>query len=106
MKTKTLIALKESITHWDRLILGVEQWVGRKHCPLCSVFNSDDIADEDSCEGCPVFKATGMKYCSDTPYDDTDCFIDCAGKVKDIKDPAWIEIAKKERDFLISLLPK
>jgi hypothetical protein len=96
-------ALEESIAHWERIAAGTENAVGRRYCALCRLFNhwvrppNRMTPWETNCEGCPVKKATGKRFCDDTPFED---FIST-------NDPAKLAAsAKAETAFLRSLLPE
>jgi hypothetical protein len=82
MKSKTLAALKKSIVIWSDRANGLDV---DKGCPLCKLF--------PDCIDCPVMLKTGKPSCSGTP------FYKWAAK------PTAAN-AKKELDFLKSLLPK
>ena len=107
MNEKTLLALKGSIKKWKKIInkTGVDN--GQLNCPLCKLF----IRDE--CESCPVNEKTSGYGCHASPY----------GKWEEHQDKnhfaTYVEtltlknecekcefLAKKEKAFLESLLPK
>ena len=105
--TKKLIALNQSIEHWENMIGGKESTVASgASCALCQAF------DTSSCSGCPVRDRTKNSDCMGSPWESlfAHCnnvhkvymttvgfFLDC---------PDCVKLAKKELRFLKSLLPK
>lgn len=82
-------ALKKSIKQWERRAMGE---VVNAMCPLCTLY-----AFSAKCGICPVAKsnpAPSAWGCSETPYDDWDY------------ENQSTDVAKREVDFLKSLLPK
>lgn len=63
MKKQTLAALKSSIRHWERLLIGADTYMGPGYCRLCKIFN-----ERHWCAGCPVYEKTGKRWCEGTPY--------------------------------------
>ena len=64
-------ALRESIRHWQRLASGTErlgETINNDSCPLCQIYNNDEIRDENRCLGCPIREDTGFPFCHGTPY--------------------------------------
>ena len=99
MDAKTLTALKESIEHWRRLADGTNrkgEETGPRSCALCMAFavGRDSI---NKCDGCPVSVKTGMKDCRNTPYYAAEAVFGA---------PTFRAAARKELEFLESLLPK
>lgn len=77
MNKETLAALDASIKHWEENAKATsvdDASVGASDCALCrkfhAVFKRDYHADamEKSCCGCPIEKATGRKFCEETPF--------------------------------------
>lgn len=98
MEKQTLEALQGSIRKWDRIMSGESKDRGVLNCPLCMSFHKRDINWDLTCDGCPVQEFTGWPGCVDTPY------IGYGSSVMD----GWAKgqaHARRERDFLISLLP-
>ena len=92
MNETDLVALKASIEKWERRAAGVhEGTLGAKACPLCNIYNNKPNL-YDNCVGCPVFKKTGLRYCSGTPYNKYYA-------------ERTVAHAKEEVAFLKSLLP-
>ena len=91
MSARKLKALRASIAIWEKRATGETE----SECPLCVLYRIGRTR-LDRCHGCPVFAATGQKYCEGTPYEE---WIDV-----DIR--AEREAAKRELRFLRSLLPK
>jgi hypothetical protein len=114
MKLETLIALNESIEHWERVVANpTEEAIGGSKCALCLLFNplvkgskayvEDEIiaaARNRACEGCPVMARTGERLCNATPYYAVEA-LDHASNSDE-----YLTAAQAELDFLISLLPK
>lgn len=99
MNAKTLKALKGSIAHWERLSSGTAKSgedVTSKSCPLCKLF-----LRENSCEGCPVAKATKKWYCVGSPWER----VRAVELGRGLRCDEFKEAAKKELQFLKSLLP-
>ena len=63
-------ALGESILAWGKKLAQVRNGLwrevkfGTSSCPLCQIYY------RDACEGCPVYRDTGERYCKGSPYDD------------------------------------
>lgn len=103
MNAETLTALKESIEHWKRIVTGNRlpgEWISTKDCALCRLF--DPV--ERGCGGCPVFQASGSPFCEDTPF--TKCYKILHRVKNDMDNPEFLAAAKKELEFLESLVPK
>lgn len=67
-------------------------------CPLCAEFL--DLG----CRGCPVREKTGIGLCKESPYlDAADAFYESP---KGPDSPQFKEAARRELEFLESLLPK
>lgn len=68
----------------------------------------------DSCSGCPVRERTGRQYCMDTPFVDTEKYLNknytYAPSDTDINavygSSEFRELAMRELEFLRSLLPE
>lgn len=101
MNVRTLKALKGSIRKWEKIWKGTGEDLGGYNCPLCQL--------PGSCVGCPVYERTGWGSCGKTPF---------GGWIQHHWDKHWDEhpviiycptckrLAKRELDFLKSLLPK
>ena len=76
--------------------------VGPVYCALCERFYSLNCSHttKNGEEFCPVHKATGREDCHGSPYYEAQnaCYLS-----KNLK--AFLKSAKKEREFLESLLP-
>ena len=96
MKKEVLDALMGSIKKWEKIVDGTGTNRGRSNCPLCQMFNNP-------CQGCPVMKRTGKKYCDGTPYEKYERYYWAKDKTdkKKLKRFALLELK-----FLKSLLPK
>lgn len=102
MDGRTLTALQKSIEKWRQIESG-NGFDGRSsNCALCLEF-------PDDCLGCPVEEA-GFEGCSMSPYDEWDdaCSkldrLDSESRIADT--PELVRLARAERKFLESLLPK
>lgn len=98
MNNTTLTALKNSITHWERIcdpVTTMEEEIGVRSCALCQLFW------RNNCNGCPVTIASGNILCQDTPYYEVQKAYKESGKGS----PEYLAAAKKELEFLLSLLP-
>ena len=108
MSETTLIALKKSITKWERnvaatMVYKIDTSIGG--CPLCVLFFSPRDDEGRQCYGCPVSKKTGNTNCRGTPYYEVRNWMH---DVEDSNGPLTEELAKAcqaEVDFLKSLLP-
>ena len=59
-------ALRDSISHWERLAAGEknpDEGTGSDDCPLCQKY-----LDYRGCLKCPVQLYTGKSMCDDTPW--------------------------------------
>jgi len=102
----TLKALKDSIKKWEKIVAGEGEDKGTINCPLCWLYYG---SDSGTCVGCPVMRKTGLADCKGTPYtnwvrhhmeqhlDMFSCVVYCEECKK---------LAKRELEFLKSLLPK
>ena len=101
MNKETLKALENSIEHWRRMMDGEGrdgECPSAQGCDLCAMFNPNG---EEKCEGCPVMEHTGRPICDDTPYYDA---LNAFNAQHD--GDAFLGHAKREYDFLCTLLPK
>lgn len=118
MDAKTLEALKASIAKWEMNVETAKdglqtgnpiRWspygaaegvigLGPKACPLCRMFF------KEYCHGCPVTLATGIKFCTDTPYPSVS---DATPDHKDdfLSSAELVAACEAEVAFLRSLLP-
>ena len=111
MNKRTLTALQESIEKWRQIERGEMMDLGCENCSLCNEFHHDESGQLLKCRGCPVKARTGQTYCDDTPYPswlETNRTLNknwSAGEyVADT--PELVRLARAERKFLESLLPK
>jgi len=115
MNSKTLEALRRSISHWEkneflpvkvsklRLIASgraeLASTSGDK-CDLCKLFARRD------CVGCPVNDATGM-MCAGTPYIRASQLLsEAIASPNAANISEWRKAAREQREFLQTLLPK
>ena len=106
MNRKTLVALKGSISKWEKIVAGTGVDDGYRNCPLCALFIPDPSEPYPACKGCPVAARAGKGACHTTPYDlwaDQFIYEDRPWHVKTKSQKA---AARKELAFLKSLLPK
>lgn len=103
LKPKVLKALQGSIAKWEGVVSGRVKDMGGENCPLCQMFMVNKAYDEE-CVGCPVMKDTGYPKCRNTPY--TDDWCRCSGDATWAITDEEILAARKEVDYLRSLLPK
>ena len=105
MTEKALTALQSSIEHWEHLSSGdrfANEEPTAKFCALCKAFS------QNHCNGCPVKIRTKQRFCDGSPFEDAMyAGINNAGEYrkKKLDSPKFKEAAKKELDFLRSLLP-
>lgn len=70
MNTETRVALDKSIEKWKQNLVHAIAYshmqitTSPNDCPLCSLF----FYGGNDCEGCPIYKKTGLKGCQGTPY--------------------------------------
>lgn len=110
MDKRTRDALEASIKHWEdnqQLTAPNMMQVVGINCPLCNIFA---LADNRTCEGCPVAESTGESNCDGSPWHETfsrmaKWFNVPALDVKRREEHrlAFVAAAKKEHEFLISL---
>jgi inosine-uridine nucleoside N-ribohydrolase len=111
MNKKAISALRKSIAHWRRLANGKQETCedpGEDCCALCIAFKHEAVA----CKSCPVQIKTGQPFCRGTPhreaanaYYDLKCYLD-PGIDREYYLKLFKDAAKKEVEFLESLLPK
>lgn len=100
MSAETLEALRGSIAKWQERAAGKNTRASAESCPLCRLFNTPKKEIErTACDGCPVAEKTGQSYCDGTPYEDYQI-----ARHRD-DDSGRIDAAKRELEFLKSLLP-
>lgn len=108
MPEKTLEALKQSIDNkWKRIVRSTKvEDLGRSDCALCGLF----LEGMNNCSGCPVYEKTKRTLCHGTPYKEWyNHHRDIHHLISRTREPGCKEclrLAKAERDFLISLLPR
>jgi hypothetical protein len=111
MNAKTLKALRDSISHWKRIVgkkTLPDESIYSDSCPLCKLFSSAENPNaKPFCGGCPVAKKAGMSGCKYTPWEAaaweaavSECY--SSGQ----SSPEFIKAAKVQLKFLKSLLPK
>jgi len=94
-------ALKGSIAKWTAIADGTDKDDGIMNNPLCRLFYGTYAA---RCQGCPVKEYTGAAYCSHTAYVDWCNHGSAASRATNSAVTARDkELARAERDFLISL---
>ena len=100
MNFETELALLQSVAHWERMATGKAR-LGEKpageQCALCEKFCWWTSQNRE-CLGCPVMERTGRPHCRSTPF------------ARAHWEFYWLPesfpaSAKKEVDFLKSLLP-
>lgn len=110
MKKDVLAALKDSISHWERVEAGRTLCIGPSACALCSYFYARSFSKQGAaCIYCPVKKHTGLLYCEGTPYSELCRHIDRVHPLLSIHIEACKtckRLAHKEVVFLRGLLPK
>lgn len=110
LKPKVLKALQGSIKKWEDILTGKIAERGANNCPLCQMF----VVKTGECDGCPVYKNTGEESCEGTPYTEhwrgAEREAGASGASRIAKEFALtdrqIVAARKELDYLRSLLPK
>ena len=103
MDAKTLKALKGSIEKWEMIVAGAGIDDGDKNCPLCKLFS------DKNCHDCPVFEKVNAMGCHNTPYDEWESHHENKHEEKRMRKvhcPTCKKLARKELNFLKSLLPK
>lgn len=105
MDERTLTALQGSIKKWEEIAAGTGEDHGCSNCPLCKEFTLR--SSEGSCAGCPVNEA-GYPDCERTPYSEfwRMGIQQASPRSRTANTPELVEIAKREVDFLKSLLPE
>lgn len=87
------MSLSDSIEKWRRIAYEGAEDHGSRDCALCKLYLNDD------CEGCPVSRRTGKKFCRGTPYEEWDLLA-----VRRVADTSRTrKIAEQEYIFLRSL---
>lgn len=99
MDSNTLQALQESIIKWEKNYANpLQAKIGSKDCPLCQIFNAPGEYNE--CKGCPINDVTNYG-CYNTPYEEFYYVFTYSPVESKLK-----ILARKELEFLKSLLPK
>lgn len=104
MNHTTETALRASIDHWEDVVRDpVGAKIGPGECALCRLFNSPLGS---GCDGCPVAKETGEKFCEGTPFEEFECRYEVLDGEEDLEDIRDLRcLASAELEFLKSLLP-
>lgn len=109
MDEETLMALEESIQHWERNAECEDPEnleIGPRSCALCARFWFLDREmqtrklDGQRCIGCPVYERTGQWDCRGSPYEELE------GNIGEWPAERVKAQAKAELEFLQSLLPE
>ena len=113
MNKKTLTALQASIKHWEENVAATHPMVAKPYaeaCALCKMFMKDSW-----CTTCPVRAHTKQDQCMGTPWRlANECYkawylaVETPGCSQVRRSQAhqnWIAAAKRELEFLKSLLP-
>lgn len=105
LSKRALHGLKSSIKKWEGIVAKKEIDYGPDNCDLCKLYWLTE------CKSCPVYKKTFTKGCNDTPYKEWDDHhemkhgeIENEGGMEN-QCPICMKLAKKELQFLKSLLP-
>lgn len=103
MKKATRTALEGSIKKWEDVLAGKIKEMGPENCPLCDIFYN-----RVNCGKCPVKVSTGAPTCENSPYDawlryQSSRFLKGNRNAYWATDKRSKNLAKAERDFLISL---
>jgi hypothetical protein len=115
MDKQTIKATIASAKHWDensKASTPNMASVFAKDCALCDIYQGSSVATR--CGGCPVSSRTGELLCKGSPYtkaakawrdwsDDVRCNRYFAARESGAK---FRSLAARERDYLVSLLPK
>jgi hypothetical protein len=106
MSPCVLLALRESIAHWKRMLVGKERPGERpdgRWCSLCKLFDEGEYGE---CLACPVRQKTGFRGCHGSPYWRAFAAYHafCSGRPDTERE--WKIAAKLQIAFLESLLPK
>jgi hypothetical protein len=105
MNARTLKALKGSIRKWEKIVAGKGRDFGMSNCPLCKLFSTGYYCTGTPC--CPVAGKAGEGDCRRTPYVAWVKHIDtCRMYIGGGMCPTCKKLAKKELQFLKTLLPK
>lgn len=107
MNKETLQALKGSIKKWERIVKSTTaKDDGVNNCSLCKLFYSFCCAD------CPVNDKTNEVFCNNTPYQEwsnhqhEEHYNSTEANHRYVGCKECLILAKKELNFLKSLLPK
>lgn len=113
MLDETRKAIEESIVKWKKKASEENPMnikISTSECPLCQLFNNDYTEEGNECLSCPIFEETGYDYCEATPCDKATLhlhdwrFSQSKEEIETYKQE-FREAAKKEIEFLKSLLP-
>ena len=111
MDKRTLTALQGSIEKWKAIEEGRGYDGYADNCPLCQEFINEVDDNDQECEGCPV-AAAGHRGCEGSPWAAWNTAQEDFNRMRQRKEsriadtPALIALARAEREFLESLLPK
>ena len=104
-----------SIMKWHNIVESKDsEDRGEENCPLCKRFLVGSTCDGSTCNDCPVKEKTKVDLCEDTPYKDWVAHHVLAHSNNGVMLVYYkrhegcyecLELATKERDFLISILP-
>ena len=76
MNDQQTLALWQSVEHWlDNYENPMEARSHGEDCPLCRLYYKGQENDEGefrNCLGCPIFEATDLENCWDTPWHPAD----------------------------------
>lgn len=76
----------------------------RETCGLCNLHNTFEMfVDGTSCDDCPIYKATGVRYCEGTPYKEYDDIVNDEYESYESMRRLSIAAAEAEIEFLVSI---
>ncbi len=69
MNPETTQAWEECKIHWDKIADGAQaEPIGEDSCAFCDRFATHRCTEPGTEERCPIYRATGQRGCSGTPY--------------------------------------
>jgi hypothetical protein len=110
--------LRKSIKHWENNVNAdslKDASTSAEDCACCNEYNKRNDYDGKSCAGCPIYEATGLKFCRGTAYVDAHdiiegCIIEgcfgLKGEELDSKFASFKIAAQSELEFLEGILAK